>query len=117
AGGVHQRQDRQLEALGELHDAHRLAVALRPRHAEIVLKAAFRARALLVADDAQALAVEAAEAAHDRLVVAELAVARDRSELGDERADVVEAVRPLPVARPPGLLPCRQPAPDRLERL
>ena len=37
--------------------------------------------ALLVADHADALAVEAAEAADDRLVVAELAVAGERHEI------------------------------------
>ena len=36
AGGVDEGQDRQFEAVGEFHQAHRLAVALGPRHAEIV---------------------------------------------------------------------------------
>ena len=78
AGGVDQRQHRNVETVGHLHQPHRLAVALRPRHAEIVLEPALGGRALLVADDADALAAEAAEAADDRLVVAELAVAGER---------------------------------------
>ena len=40
AGGVDQRQHRDVEAVGHLHQPHRLAVALRPRHAEIVLEPA-----------------------------------------------------------------------------
>ena len=36
AGGVDEGQDRQFEAVGEFHQAYRLAVALGPRHAEIV---------------------------------------------------------------------------------
>ena len=54
---------------------------------------------------ADALAAEAAEAADDGVVVAELAVAGERRELGDQRADVVETVRPLRMARDLGLLP------------
>ena len=91
--GVDQREDRNAEAVGHLHQAHRLAVALRARHAEIVLEPVLGGRALLVADDADALAAEAAEAADDRLVVAELAVAGERHEIGDQGGDVVEAAR------------------------
>src|SRR5262245_48156095 len=54
--GVDEREDWNLEAVGHLHQPHCLAVALRPRHAEIVLEPIFRGRALLVADDADALA-------------------------------------------------------------
>ena len=86
AGGVDQRDHRHVEAVGHLHQPHRLAVALRPRHAEIVLEPALGVGALLVADDADALAAEAAEAADDRVVLAELAVAGERREIGDQRA-------------------------------
>ena len=41
--------------------------------------------ALLLADHADALAAEAAEAADQRLVLAELAVAGQRREFGDQR--------------------------------
>ena len=84
AGGVDERDDRQLEAVGEFHEPHRLAVALRPRHAEIVPEPALGVGALFLAEDADRLAAEAAEAADDRLVVAEFAVAGERRELGDE---------------------------------
>ena len=108
AGGVDQRQHRNVEPVGHLHQPHGLAVALRPRHAEIMLEAGFGGRALLVADDADALALEPAEAADDGLVLGELAVAGERDELGDQRADVVEAMRPLRMARDLRLLPGRQ---------
>ena len=47
--------------------------------------------AFLVAEDADGLAAEAAEAADDGGVVAVFAVAGERQEIGDQRADVIEA--------------------------
>ena len=58
AGGIDQGDDRQLEALGQVHQADRLAVAFRLRHAEVVLDAAFRVVALLVPDDHDRAAAE-----------------------------------------------------------
>ncbi len=42
AGGIDQRQHRNVEAVGHFHQPHGLAIAFRPRHAEIVLQAALR---------------------------------------------------------------------------
>ena len=64
--------------------------------------------ALLLADDADRLAPEAAEAADDRLVLAELAVARERHEIGDQALDVIVEVRPPLGARDLRLLPGRE---------
>ena len=69
-----------------------------------------------MADDADALAAEAAEAADDGLVVAELAVAGERHELGDQPGDVVEAMRPLRMAGDLRLLPGRQLGVELLQR-
>src|SRR4029077_3957255 len=105
---VDERQHRDVEAVGHLHQPHRLAVAFRPRHAEIVLEPALGGGALLVPDHADALAAKAAEAADAGLVLAELAIAGKRDEFRHQRVDVVEAMRPL---RMPGdlcLLPRRQ---------
>src|SRR5262249_28750253 len=84
---------------------------------EIVLDPALGRRALLVPDDADALAAEAAEAADDRLVVAELAVAGERDEIGDQGRHVVEAMRPLGMAGNLSLLPRREFGIDVLEGL
>ena len=78
AGGVDQRDDRQVEAVGKLHQPRRLAIALGPRHAEIVGEPARGVVALLVADHADRLAAEPPEAADDRGVLAEGAVAGER---------------------------------------
>jgi hypothetical protein len=86
ARGVDQAEHRDVEAVGHLHQPHRLAVALRPRHAEIVLEPALGRRTLLVSDDADAFAAEASEAADDRFVLGELAVAGECDELRNERA-------------------------------
>ena len=66
------------EAVGELHQALRLAIALGPRHAEIVLDARLGVVALLLAEHDDAAAVQPADAAHDGGVLAEGAVARQR---------------------------------------
>ena len=101
AGGIDQRDDRDVEAIRHRHKPHRLAIAFGTRHAEIVPEPAVGVGALFVADDADELAAEAAEAADDGGVVAVLAIAGERYELGDQRRDVIEAVRPLRMTRRP----------------
>src|SRR5690606_13668895 len=98
AGGIDQRQHRDAEPVGHLHQPRGLAVAFWPGHAEVVLDAALRVRTLLVAEDADAAAAEAAEAADDGGVLAEFAIAGEWHEIGDQAADVVETVRPLRMA-------------------
>src|SRR5262249_43935413 len=59
-------------------------------------------------DDADALAAKAAEAAHDCDVVAELAIAGARNEIGVEGANTVKAMGTLRMASDLGLLPRRE---------
>ena len=108
AGGVDQREHRQAESVGEVHQPHGLAIALRLRHAEVVLDAALGVGALLVADHHHRAAAEAAEPAHDGRVLGEVAVAGQRREILDQRIDVVEAMRPVGMARDLRLLPGRE---------
>ena len=108
AGRVDQRDDGHVELVGHLHQAHGLAIALGLGHAEVVADAALGVGALLVADDHDRAAAEAAEPADDGLVLGEVAVAGERREVLDQRADVVEAVRALGMARHLRLLPGRQ---------
>ena len=105
AGGVHEGEQRQAEAAGEIDQPARLAVALRLGAAEIVLYPRFGLAALLGADHHHRPAFEAAEPAHDRLVVGEGAVAGERREVGDQAGDVVQSLRALGVAGDLGLLP------------
>ncbi len=67
-------------------------------------------------DHADGLAAEAAEAADDGRVLAELAVAGERNEIGDQAGDVVEAMRPLRMARHLRFLPGRELGIEFLER-
>ena len=97
-----------LNLLGQLHQPHGLAVALGLGHAEVVPDAALGVGALLVADDHDGAAAEAAEPAHDGLVLGEVAVAGQRREVLDQGVDVVEAMRPLGMARDLRLLPGRE---------
>ena len=73
-----------------------------------MLDAALGAVALFLADHADRLAAETAKAAHQRFVLGELAVARQRGEFGDQGADEVGEVRPLRMPRHHRLLPRRQ---------
>src|SRR5690606_26947644 len=51
ACGVDKAHHRQREALCQIHEAHGFAIALRTRHAEIVLEALLRRASLFMADD------------------------------------------------------------------
>ena len=84
AGGVDQGDDREVEAVGEVHEADRLAVALGAGHAEVAGDARAGVVALLVADHHHGAVVEAGEAAHDRVVVGEGAVAGERRPFAEE---------------------------------
>jgi hypothetical protein len=89
-GGVDERDHRDRELLGELHEPQRLAVALGVGHAEVAREVLLGVAAALVADDHHALAVEPREAADDGAVVAEGAVAVQLHPVGEREPQVVE---------------------------
>ena len=91
---VDQRHHRQAEAAGELHQPDRLAVAFGLAHAEIVLEPALGVVALLVPDQHDLAPADRGEAAHDRLVVAVMAIAGERHEFLERERDVVAEMRP-----------------------
>src|SRR5262249_12601074 len=108
ARGVDERYHRQAEAVGKLHEARGLAIALRTRHAEIVPDPARGVVALLLPEDTDRFAIESSEAADDRFVLAEISVARERRELGDEPLDVIAETRAPLSARDLRFLPRRE---------
>ena len=65
-------------------------------------------RALFLSEDSDRLAAKACEAADDRIVLAEGAVAGQRREIGEQPGDVVDAMRAIRVAGDLRLLPRRQ---------
>jgi hypothetical protein len=89
AGRVDERDHRQAEPVGQVHQAHRLAVALGSCHAEIPLDPGGRVVALLVPDHDDRRVVEPCQPAHDRVVVGEVPVTGQRREFREKRIDVV----------------------------
>ena len=75
AGRVDEGEQRQPEPGRHVHQAQRLAVALRARHTEVAEYLGLGVAALLVADQHHRAAAEAAEAADDRVIVRKGAVA------------------------------------------
>src|SRR6266511_1236179 len=96
---VDEREQRKPELRGETHEPQRLAIALGTRHAEIAPDLLLRVAALLMADDHARRAIEAREAADDRRVVGEGAIAGELAEVAEHAVHVVKGVRPLRVAR------------------
>ena len=98
AAGVDERDDRQVEALGQPEQAHRLAVPLGVRHAEVAADVLVRLGAALVSDEHERVAGHPRQAGHDRGVVAEEPVTVELHDVGGHGTDELERVRPLDVA-------------------
>ena len=79
-GNVDEGDDRQPEAFRQLHDPHRLAVALGVRHPEVAPDVLVGVVALLLADDRDPPAVDPGEPGDHRGVVAEEPVAVELDE-------------------------------------
>ena len=116
-GRVHQGDHRQGEMVGQRHQALRLAVALGPRHAEVVGDARLRVRPLFGADDDHRTAAEPSQAADDRPVLGERPVAGEEREVLEQGVDVIEGMGPVGVAGHLGLLPRRELGIGLLEQL
>ena len=108
AGHVHEGDDRQPEALAQLHDPHRLAVALRVRHPEVAPDVLVGIGALLLADDDHPAAIEPGQPGDHRRVVTEQPVAVELDEVVGHGRHELERPRPLEVARE------LDPRPDRV---
>src|SRR5579884_44170 len=102
---VDERDHREAEALREVEDADRLLVALGIRHAELAVEALLDVAPLLVADERDGAAVEAAQPRDERAVVGAAPVAVQLDPVVEDARDVVERVRPVGMAgeldRPP----------------
>ena len=112
AGGVDKGQQWQLEALGQFHQAQRLAIALGARHAEVAPDLGLGVAALLMADDHDAAAVDAGQTTDDGLVVAKGAVAGQLLELVADHPQIIQRVRPRRMTRELRHLPRGQVAED-----
>src|SRR4029079_2401165 len=116
-GRVDEREEGQGEFLGELHEAQRLAVAVRARHPEVAVDLLLGVAPLLLADHHARLAVEAGETADDRRIVGVCAIAVQLAELGEHAVDVIARVRTLRMPRDLRDLPRTELAVDVLREL
>src|SRR6185437_13085876 len=107
-GCIDEGEDRQAEAFGHLHQAQRLAVALRTRHAEIATDFRFDVAALLVPDHHHRSSDDACQAAYDGRVVGIHPVASEFVKLVADHRDVIVGVRAPRVARQLRDLPGRE---------
>ena len=73
--GVDQGEERQVQALGKLEGAHRLAIPLRVRHAKPAANVALGVGPLLGANHHNASAVDARNARNDRSVITGASIA------------------------------------------
>ena len=99
AGRVDERHQRQAEALRQLHESQRLAIALGLRHAVVAPHALLRVASFLMADQHHRAPVEARRSADDGEIVAVHAIAMQLLEVREDLADIVERVRALRMTR------------------
>ena len=105
SGGIDKGDDRQVKALGHIHQTHGLAIALGPGHAEIVLQPRGCVVTLFMAHNQHGHASEPAETADYGLIIGKTAVTAQLDKLFDQPVDIVDEVRPLRMAGDLGLLP------------
>src|SRR5260370_32120295 len=102
---IHERENRPSKLGRELHNAKRFAIALRLGLAEIAQQSLLAVPPLLVTEDGNGAPVKARKSGDDGGVFAERPFAVQFHEIGEEEADEIERVRPLPMARHPPSLP------------
>ena len=92
---IHQGDDRQEKAVRQAHQSGRLAVALRPGHAEVMAHPALRIAALFMPDDHHRTAPKAADTARNSLVIRIGAVAGQGGESIDQPGHIILKLRPV----------------------
>src|SRR5207247_2201046 len=92
ARDVDETQQRKLVQLRELHETHRLAIALRVGHAEVAVGSFLDVATLLVPDERDGAAVESAEADDQRVIVGATAVTVQLDPVVEQPVDVVQRV-------------------------
>src|SRR5579859_1727264 len=95
---VDKRKYRSSELGGQLHDAERLAVALRLGLSKVTQKPLLRVAAFLVPDNCNRPAVEFRESRDQRFVVAKAAVAVQFDKVRKKHSKVVQGIWPLSVS-------------------
>ena len=102
---IDQGYHRHIEAVGEPHQADRLAIALGLGHPEIMLEPRRGVVAFFMPDQHHPAAVDFGQPTDDRIVVGERAVPRKLEEIVGDPGDIIVEMRPLGMPRDLGLLP------------
>ena len=105
---VDQCHHRYVEAVGELHQPDRLAVAFGLGHPEIMLEPRGGVVAFLMPDQHHPAPVDLGQPADDGMVVGKRAVARQLEEIVRDPGDIIVEMRALGVPRDLSLLPRSQ---------
>src|SRR5262249_12260149 len=105
---IDERDDRLAELLGQLHQAKRLAVSLRMRHAEVARDLLPGVAPLLMSDDDQAPIIEARQAPDDGRVVTVDAVAVQLEKILEQQGAEMARVRAAGMAGELRALPRRE---------
>ena len=99
--GIDKAQNRQTKPPGKLHQTRRLAVAFRPRHAEITLDAFLGVASLFGSHHHDSLTSEARHAADDGVILGIVAVAGKRREILEQLRE--NGTDPWPLRMPRNL--------------
>src|SRR5215831_5007296 len=99
AGCINECKQRDTEFLRELHETQRLPEAFGPGHPEVAVELLLGVASLLVAEDHAGLSAKTRDAADDRGIVTERAVAVQLLETREDAVHVIERVRALRMAR------------------
>ena len=94
-GGINERQNRNAEFIGQLHESLGLAIAFGSRHAEVALGARGEVATLLMADDHERASLVCRQTTDDGGIVAITTIAVQLDEAGKHVLDIVQRVRPL----------------------
>jgi hypothetical protein len=91
-GGIDQGHNRDVEAVGQVHETDGLTIPFGARHAKVAFDPRRGIVALFMADHHHRASVEPSKSAHNGMVVSEVSVAGKRCVFGEQSFDIVFAM-------------------------
>ena len=113
-GGIDERENRQAEAIGMIHQPHRFAVSTRSRHPEIAGDVLFGVAAFLMADQHHGSIAHPADTADQGLIVVTATIAVQFNPVVAEHLDEIQRARTLRMTGDLNFLSGSQPLKDLL---
>ena len=105
---IHKCDHRNAKAFGQLHESHGLAVALRPRHAKIMLEARLCIGPFFLADHHNRRPPKPSKPADNGIVLSEFPVPCHGHKIGNQPVNISQRMGPFLMPRHQGFLPWRQ---------